>query len=802
MEKTKKEKNKKIVLLDAHAIIHRAYHALPDFSSSKGEPTGALYGVILMILKIIEDFKPDYIVACYDLPDTTFRKEIYEDYKAGRKEADEELVHQLIRSKDVMTAFNIPIYEMPGFEADDILGTIVEQTKKDNIDIIIASGDMDTMQLVDNDKVRVYTLKKGIKDTVVYNEKAVEEKFGFGPKLIPDYKGLRGDPSDNIIGIAGIGEKTATILIQNFGSIENIYKELKKKDGEEKFKKAGITQRIIGLLKEGEEDAFFSKELATIRRDAPVKFELSKNGWIEGSDFEKINGLLRDLGFRSLVDRVKVIFAVPPAILTKGEVKNKISDDLDVGRPSDSEVEKICIALWIANSNMTNPTIEDVLNYANTEDFEVAKTKILKEVKEKELEKVYFNVEMPIISAVKKMGERGIKINKAYLKVLSERYHKELEKFRKTIFEQAGEEFNINSPKQLGEVLFDRMGLVLKNHKKTSTGAKSTNVEVLEKLSEEYPIVADILKYREFQKLLSTYIDNIPDLLDSENRLHTTFLQTGTTTGRMASQNPNLQNIPTRTEHGREIRKVFITDKGFKLVAFDYSQIELRLAAFLSRDEKLIGIFKKQEDVHTAVASEVFGVSLGEVDKEMRRRAKVINFGILYGMGVNSLRKALGEETTKDEAQKFYNEYFEKFPQLAKYIENVKEETKRLGYTKTYFGRRRYFEGINSRVPFVKAMAERMAINAPIQGTNADIIKIAIGRIDKYLDKQGLSESVFMLLQVHDELIFEMREDLIKKVAPEIEKIMEDVILPKDAYGIKFKVDVSVGDSWGTLMKN
>ncbi|OGD68078.1 hypothetical protein A2996_02480 [Candidatus Campbellbacteria bacterium RIFCSPLOWO2_01_FULL_34_15] len=796
---SKKTDNKKIVLLDAHAVIHRAYHALPDFSSSKGEPTGALYGVILMILKIIEDFKPDYIIACYDLPDTTFRKEIYENYKAGRKETDDELVHQLIRSKDIMSAFNIPIYEMAGFEADDILGTIVEQTKKEkNIDIVIASGDMDTMQLVDNDKVKVYTLKKGIKDTVTYNEKAVEEKLGFGPKLIPDFKGLRGDPSDNIIGIAGIGEKTATDLIQKFGSIENIYKELKKKDGKSKFEKAGIKPRIVGLLEEGEEDAIFSKELAIIRRDVPIKFELPKEGWIEGSDFEKINGLLRDLGFRSLVQRVKEIFNVQTSFGLEN-LDTKKSNDLDIERPSDIEIDKTAIALWLVNSSITKPTLEDILNYANTNDFSVAKEKILREIKEKDLENVLNKIEVPIIDIVKKMGERGIKINKKHLENLSKEFHTELEKFRKNIYDQAGEEFNINSPKQLGEVLFDRMGVVLKNHKKTSTGAKSTNVEVLEKLREDYPIVDDILKYREFQKLLSTYIDNIPNLLDENNRLHTTFLQAGTTTGRMSSQDPNLQNIPIKTEHGREIRKAFITDEGFKLVAFDYSQVELRLAAFLSKDEKLINIFRKGEDVHTAVASEVFNVPLEKVDKEMRRRAKVINFGILYGMGITSLQKSLGEDVSRAEAQKFYNEYFEKFPQLAKYIENIKEETKKLGYTKTYFGRRRYFEGINSRVPFVKAMAERMAINAPIQGTNADMVKIAIGKIDKYLKENNLENDAFALLQVHDELIFEIRENLLNKIAPEIEKIMEGIISPEEALGIKFEVGVSAGDNWGDL---
>jgi DNA polymerase-1 len=790
---SKKSDKKRIVLLDAHAIIHRAYHALPDFTSSKGEPTGALYGTILMILKIIEDLKPDYMVACYDLPDTTFRKEVYEDYKAGRKEIDNELIHQLIRSKDIMKVFNIPIYEKSGFEADDILGTIVEQTKnKKDIDIIIASGDLDTMQLVDNDKVQIYTLKKGIKDTILYNEKAVFEKMGFDPKLIPDYKGLRGDPSDNIIGIAGIGEKTATTLIQNFGSIEQIYKKLKSKNGEEEFKKIKITQRIIGLLKDGEDDALFSKELATIRLDVPIKFELSKGGWKEGADFEKINELLRDFGFRSLVERVKGIFALSSVASAKE------SYNLEIIPPSDEkEIEKIGIALWLCNSNMTNPEIEDILNYANTQDFEVAKTKILKELKEKELEKIWEEIELPIIPVIKKIGERGIKVNKDYLKKLSEEYHKELDILQKNIWKQAGGEFNINSPKQMGEVLFDKMGISGKGLKKTSTGARSTNIEVLKKLQEENPIIDDILKYRELQKLLSTYIDNIPQMLDEDNRLHTSFMQAGTTTGRMASREPNLQNIPIKTELGRNIRKGFVASEGFKLVAFDYSQIELRLAAFLSEDEKMIEIFKKGDDIHSAVASAVFEVPFDEVDKEMRRKAKVINFGIMYGMGVNSLSKELRSD--RKEAQKYLNEYFEKFPQLAKYLEDIKIETAQKGYTETYFGRRRYFEGINSKVPFVKAMAERMAINAPIQGTEGDIVRIAMIKVDEYLRENNLEKDAFALLQVHDELIYEIKEDLVEKVAPEIEKIMENVIPITEAKGIKFEVNTATGNSWGEI---
>lgn len=789
--------NKKLVLLDTHAILHRAYHALPDFVSSKGEPTGALYGVVLMLLKIIEELNPDYIVACFDLPETTFRKEVYEDYKAGRRKPDEELIHQINRSRDILASFNIPIYEKGGFEADDILGTIVEQTKnKKDLDVVIASGDMDTMQLVDKDKVTVYTLKKGIKDTIIYNEDAMVKRFGFDPKLLVDYKGLRGDPSDNIIGIVGIGEKTATTLIQNFGTIESIYKKLKK--DKTAFSKVGITPRIIGLLEEGEDEALFSKELATIRRDVPIDFELERDGWREGIDFEEVNKLLQDLEFRSLIQRVKKVFGMEESEVVEEEKKESKKLVIKVG---EEEIQKTAIALWLVNSSITNPTLEDILNFAGTEDFEEAKNKIWVEIKKRDLEKVLTEIELPIIPVIKKIGKRGIKVDKKYLKDLSKKYHKELEKFRKNICKLAGEEFNINSPKQVGEVLFEKMGIELKNHKKTSTGAKSTNISVLEQLRPDHQIVDDILHYREFQKLLSTYIDNIPDMLDENNRLHTSFLQAGTVTGRMASQDPNLQNIPTKTELGRAIRNAFITEKGMKLVAIDYSQIELRIVALLSDDEKLIKIFKNGEDIHAGVASAVFNVPMDKVEKEMRRIAKIISFGMLYGMGVNSLRKNLGGEVTRAEAQKFYNDYFERFPKLASYIEDVKIETKERGYTKTFFGRRRYFEGIDSKVPFIRAMAERMAVNAPIQGMNADMIKLAMSRVNKFIEEEGLESDVFILLIVHDELIFEIKEELIKDVVPKIQKIMESVIPEKESKGIPFIVDASVGDNWGNLKK-
>lgn len=785
---------KRLILLDSHAIIHRAYHGMPDFSTSKGEPTGGLYGLCTMLFSAIEMLKPDYVVAAYDLPKPTHRHEAYKDYKAGRAKTDDALVTQIIRSREIFNALHIPMYDKEGFEADDILGTIVDKTLKDkNIEVIIASGDMDTLQLVSDKKVQVYTLKKGIKDTILYDEKAVRERFGFGPELLPDYKGLRGDPSDNIIGIKGIGEKTATILITKFGSIEEIYKALKK--DKEQFIEAGITPRIIELLETGKEDAEFSKVLATIRRDAPIDWKLPDKTWRDGIDVDKAAKLFADLEFRTMTSKLKTVLGHNGA---KDEKVEEVKEEAALESSVDPiRLKEANIMLWLVNSNLTDPKLEDVMNFTKAKTFNEAYKILEIEIKKKNLVKVYEEIEKPLIPIIDTMKEVGVKINKKYLEDLGVLYHKELSKLEKSIWKMADMEFNVASPKQLGEVLFTKLGLVSK--KKTAGGAFSTKESELEKLLDEHPIIAEILKYRELAKLLGTYIDAIPPLLDADSRLHATFIQTGAATGRMATKDPGVQNIPNRTELGRKIRDAFTVDKGWKLIAFDYSQIELRIAAFLSKDEKFIDIFKRGEDVHAAVAAQVFGVSVDQVTKAMRSQAKVINFGVMYGMGVMALQKNMGVD--RKSAQKFYNEYFEKFHGLRDYLESVKADALRQGYTETYFGRRRYFEGINSKLPFIRAAAERMAINAPIQGTEADIVKIAMIRIDEYLKKEKLEKEVHMLLQVHDEIVLEAKEKVADKIIPEIKKIMEGIINPKDIFGIVCVADAKVGNNWGEMEK-
>ncbi|MFA5736658.1 MAG: DNA polymerase [Candidatus Paceibacterota bacterium] len=778
-------KKKKLVLFDAHAIIHRAYHALPDFVSSQGEPTGGLYGVATMLMRIISDLKPDYLVACFDRAETTFRKQAYEGYKAGRPKAEAELIAQLIRARDIFTAFGIPIYDAPGFEADDIIGTIVEKLKtNNNLQIIIASGDMDTLQLVKGDRVIVYTLRKGLTDTVIYDEKNIRERYGFAPALIADFKGLKGDPSDNIIGVSGVGDKTATILIQEFGSIEQIFKKLKK--DEKIFINRGVKTRIVNLLKENEEEAIFSKTLATIRYDAPIEFSLPEKTWTETFSFFPVEKIFMDLEFRSLIGRLKNLKFGEGLKIKEESSKNE--EEID---PED--IRRVGVMVWLLNSDLTVPKLEDILQFAGCDNLLEAEKLILNKLKDKGLEKVWLEIEKPLLPIIKSMEKRGVLIDTVYLKKLSQDYHIKLSKLENEVYEFVEETFNINSPKQLGEVLFDKLKLSVKGLKKTATGARSTRESELLKLKGIHPVIEKILEYRELQKLLSTYIDNIPTMLDHENVLHATFNQNGTTTGRMSSNNPNLQNIPARAGLGTAVRGGFVARPGFKLLSFDYSQIELRVLAALSGDPNLTAVFKENKDIHSAVASKVFGVKEEAVTKEMRRRAKVINFGIIYGMGVNALKTSLS--ATKQEAEQFMANYFLTFPTIKNYFEGVVTNAKIKGYTETLFGRRRYLPALRSPLPQILAAAERMAMNAPLQGTAADIIKLSMIEGEKRLKEAGLGEKAHLLLQIHDELIYETAEDVVEEVKKIICLTMEKTVkLP-----VPLLVSYDCGRSWFDL---
>lgn len=752
-------KQKTLVILDAHAIIHRAYHALPAFATSEGEPTGALYGVVTMTLKIIETFKPDDIIAAFDLPKPTFRHQAYDAYKAGRVKADDALIVQLQSARGLFEAFGIAVKDAEGFEADDVIGTLVEQYKKTpGLRIIIASGDMDTMQLVEGNIVQVFTLKKGLNDTILYDEEAVKTRYGFSPKQLVDYKGLRGDPSDNIIGVPGIGEKTATMIISEFGSIEALYKAIKK-DRLGVIKK-GFSERIVSLLEEHEEDALFSKTLATIRRDAPVSCDLSTINYQESVDVEKLLALFDKYEFRSLKPKIKTLFGV-------------VEEDTNDVVLDEALLHETSIALWVLYSEHTNPTYETILQKTKAKTLEEAYKILMEELKKRNSLSVFERIEKPLIPIIKDMETWGIGVDSVALNEMIESLEKRISEIETAAAQFSGGIVNLSSPKQLSVLLFDTLGLKPKGKRKES-GAFTTNAETLEGLRDAHPIIPLILEHRELQKIISTYGASLLEHVKEDGRIHARFLQHGTTTGRFSSANPNMQNIPASGDWGKAVRHAFVAKPGYKFVGCDYSQIELRVLAILSKDKTLIDTFIRGDDIHTSVAMAVFNVAKEEVTPDMRRSAKVINFGIIYGMGVQALQKNLG--TTKEKAQTFYDEYFEAFPTIRTYLESVKESARALGYTQTLFGRRRYFPTINSGPGFLRAFAERMATNAPIQGSAADIIKLAILAVNNNLKEKGYIKDAHLVLQVHDELVYEVKEEIVEEVKTCIVDSMERVL--------------------------
>lgn len=771
----KKSTQKTIVLLDAHAILHRGFHAMTNFATKEGKPTGALYGFITMVLRTYEEIQPDYIAACFDLPKPTFRHISYDGYKAGRQKTDDALISQIKEAYSLCDALSIPVYTCEGFEADDLLGTISEQLKKEkDTRIIIASGDMDTFQLIDGDKVTVYTLKKG-NETALFTTDSVLARFGFLPAFIPDYKGLAGDPSDNIIGIKGIGDKTATELIKKYGTIEDIYKALKK--DRQQFLQDGFKERIIGLLEEGEEDALFSKTLATIRRDAPCVYEEPKECWKDTLSVEKYQAMCDLYEFRSLRNRL---------IKVKGEeATEELLEDV-----SYASLEELRVMAHLLHSEMTNASLADIQSVTGEKTEEKIREVLLKELHEQNLYSLFITVEKPLMGVLKDMHVSGITLDVDKLKDMSKELHKKVKTLETKIHELAGQEFNISSPKQLGDILYDKLNLGSRI-KKTKTGQKSTNVSELEKIKDEHEIVELILEYRELTKLLSTYIDSIPTFVKEDGKIHAHFIQTGAGTGRFACEDPNLQNLPVKSEMGQKVRGAFVASKGKILLSCDYAQIDLRAAAILSGDKHLVEIFENGIDVHTGTAARVFGVKEEDVTSDMRRKAKAINFGILYGMGVTALKEGMGVE--RKEAQEFYDQYKATFVRLMDYLEEVKAYAWKHGFTLTLLGRRREVPLLKSPLPFLRAQGERIAINAPIQGTSADILKLAMLDAKEYIVANKLENNVALLLQIHDELIFEIDEELGEKVAIELSAILENVLKKRELSFLPLKVSKSLG---------
>lgn len=825
---------KTLLLIDAHALIHRAYHALPPLSTPDGEPIGAIYGVASMLLKTLRDTKPDYVAAALDRPEPTFRKELYEEYKAHRPKAADELISQIIKSRELFGAFNIKKFELAGYEADDIIGTLAKKLASQKIRVVILTGDLDTLQLVSG-RVFVHTPKKSISETMVYDAAAVVDRFGLEPRQMTDYKGLVGDPSDNIPGVRGVGPKTAEKILKEFGTLEDF------------FKKCPPDHPIGKKILPFEKDALFSKKLATIEVGVPIETTLEELEWRGISD-EKIIPYFSQLGFQSLIERILKSTSAPtekkllaeaekpsaPRKTQKSDLENILffpqnpdisnqkdnleSKKLKVGwnwknltkKAEDGGAEvrppifDLQIAGWLLDPDRRDlDTVSLIRRFLRRERevdekldaqdlFYFLKTKI----EEYGLGDVMSNIEMPLIEILASMENWGIGINPEKLSALKKDIEKNLERVSSQIFKESGAEFNIASPKQVAEILFDKLGIGTgEKLKKTAGGQRSTAEGALRKMRDAHPIIPLILDYRENAKVKNTYVEPLLSLSVS-GRIHTTFVQTGTGTGRLSSEKPNLQNIPQESEWSLRLRQSFEAEEGWSFASFDYSQLELRLLAHLAGDEKLIDAFRGGEDIHALTASQVFGISLDRVDPQMRRIGKTLNFGIVYGMGARAFSETSG--VSFEEANRFITEYARRFPAIKIWHEKIKADARTFGFIANENGRRRWFFNINSPNPRIKNEAERAAINMPTQSLGADIMKLGMILAKEALEKQNAwGKKARLILSIHDELLFEISDDILKETVSLLHKIL------KSAYALRVPlgVDVGVGKTWGETEK-
>ncbi|MBU1178215.1 DNA polymerase I [Patescibacteria group bacterium] len=943
-----KKSKRKLVLIDGNALIHRAFHAVPPLTTQKGELVNAAFGFTSVLLKAIKDLNPTHIAVAFDKKAPTFRHKLYKEYKATRKKAPDELYQQIPLVHQIVETFNIPVFELKGYEADDIIGTL---SKKVGIDNVIVTGDMDALQLVDDD-TSVYTLRKGVQDTVIYNEAGVKERYELTPEQLIDYKGLRGDASDNIPGVPGIGEKSATILLKEFGSLENLYGKLEAADWELGIEGLRGAKGVVQKLKDNKEQAILSKKLGTIVTNVPLDFDLTK---CELKDFDrgKMVKLFQELGFKSLLARLPEskpieqkeqigLFALGEAkeeasqktdakyilvddqpkladfarklasvrefafdtettsknameaellgasfswqegeayfvttemmnsplakkirvVLTDGKIKKTAHNakyDYIVLRNFGIEVAGIdfdtMIASYLLNTGSRRHNLDDLafaeFGYETMkyEELSGGKNKSVQSLadvdqdkfcfyacedadftwrlkklfakelaKNKKIASLFHDMEMPLVLVLAQMEMHGIKIDVAVLKKLSQSVSKKVEGLTAKIYEKADTKaFNINSTQQLSKILFAQLKISAEGVKKTTTGY-STAAPELAKIKGKHKIVPLIEQYRELVKLKNTYLDALPKLVNAKTgRVHTSFNQTVTATGRLSSSDPNLQNIPVRTQVGRQIRQAFVAESslpageaGWTLLSVDYSQIDLRVVAHIAQDKNLLAAFAQDQDIHAATAAIIFKKDIGAIDKSERRMAKTVNFGVLYGMGAFGLAQRL--DISRAEAKKFIDNYFASFPALQKYIDETIKFAREKGYVETLLGRRRYLPELTGKGPQVAA-AERMAINMPVQGTSADIIKVAMIEVAKDLAMTQIGtdlnpaslrdrrintdtqNEVRMLLQVHDELVFEVKHDKVEEVAQEVKKIMEGAY----ELDVALKVDLQVGDNWGEL---
>ena len=903
------KKHPRLYLIDGSSYIFRAFYGIRQFlSNSKGLPTNAIYGFGTMLLRILREEQPEYIAIIFDPKGNTFRHEMYKEYKANRAETPDDLVSQIPYIINLVEAFNIISIQQEGFEADDIIGTVSKKAEKEGYDVTIVSGDKDMMQLLSSNIKMLDTLKNK-----TFGVKEVKEKFGVGPGQVTEVMGLMGDSSDNIPGVPGIGPKTATALIQDYGDIENLLKNL------EKIKKEALKIKLSKYA----EQARLSKKLCIIDTNVrlPIGIEEMK---AKKLDSKRLISLFKELEFASLLSRVelgdekwmesgklrgwkpdavkkkyKIVFNEKELDKIIIQVKNKglLSIDLETTSPfpmkaeivgisisitlndayyipvghnypgapaqlnrdkvleklklilEDINIKKIgqnikyeiivfknagikvkniyfdtMIASYLINPSKHNHNLEDIaleyLNYRaitykdiagsgskeigfNKVDIETAANysgenaditlqlskKLLPALEKDALVSLLNNVELPLAEALAEIEINGVKINKNFLEKMSKDLEKDMSLSTQKIYDMAGEEFNINSPKQLSEILFEK--LKLPPVKKTKTGF-STDMSVLEQLAKDYPLPAVIISYRQLSKLKSTYVDALPLLINKKTgRIHTSFNQTVTATGRLSSSNPNLQNIPIRTELGRKIREAFIAEKNHLLLSADYSQIELRILAHLSEDEVLMEAFKNGEDIHAQTASKIFNVFPNMVDSEMRRTAKAVNFGIIYGISPFGLSKNIG--VSRNEAKEFIDQYFALYKAVRTYLDQTIVDARKNGYVTTILNRRRYLPELNSKNKQMKEFAERTAVNTPIQGSAADLIKIAMINISKSMKKNNLVSK--MIMQVHDELVFEIPEAEKEIMLDLVKKEMEGVMKLK----IPLIVDAVIGENWGKV---
>lgn len=750
-------RSKKFLIIDGNALVHRAYHALPPLKTKSGEIVNAVYGFLLVFLKALKEIKPDYVAATFDLAAPTFRHKLSKEYKAKRVKAPDELYQQLPRVKEVLAAFEVPVFEKEGFEADDVIGTLTVKVQPP-VESVILSGDMDNLQLV-NKHTKVYTLRKGIKDTVLYDIDEVKKRYnGLAPEQLRDYRGLRGDPSDNIPGVAGIGEKTAIELLKEFGTLDNLYQEVER----ETKKAAKIKLGVLQKLKANKEQAFLSQKLAQIDCHVPIDFKLGDCEF--GSfDSQKAEEALAKLGFNTLVQKLSEFMNYK-----KGISKEK-------------EKEKGPLTGQAGLFSAVISREDDVLAEINQLE------------KQGMLSGKIAQVERDLVPVVKKMEKNGIKVDIIKLNALSKKLEQEISALQKKIYKKAGHEFNLNSPQQLSEILFDKLQLSPLGMRKTPGGVISTGADELKKIKDAHPAVGLILRYRGLFKLKSGFVDSLAAMINPKTgRIHPHFHQLGTETGRMSCSSPNLQNIPVKGEWGLAVRQCFTAGNGFRFISVDYSQVELRVAAHIANDEKMLAIFKRGEDIHTSTASEIFETPKEKVNKEMRSLAKTISFGVLYGMGATAFAERTGVERKK--AKEFIEKYFEEFRGIAQYVENTKQKVRQDDFVETLFGRKRFLAEIDSFDPRLRAQAERMAVNLPIQGTAADIIKMAMANIAQ---RKLLNNDCRLILQIHDELLFEIREDILMDRAKRIKNAMEGAA----KLNTPMTVEVEAGKSWGGMKR-